>query len=200
MFTGLVEEVGHVRSFSRQEMVVDCSLVSEGVQLGDSIAINGVCLSVTRILTNALSFHVSPTTSEHTRFQPGEVRNGEPVNLERAMLPTTRFGGHIVTGHVDGLARVVSVNRRGEDHLVEFLCPNPLRSLVAAKGSVTLNGVSLTVVNVQSSSFVVNIIPQTWSSTTLCQHKVGDHVHLEIDIIARYVQRMLQTRGSHGSY
>lgn len=200
MFTGLIEEVGRLRTLARDEIVVRCDKVRDGVRIGDSIAINGACLSVTRILPDALAFHVSPVTAAHTRFRHGEIRADDEVNLERAMLATSRLDGHIVQGHVDGLARIVSIGRSGTDHLFEFLCPAPLRPLVAAKGSVAIDGVSLTVVEVLSSSFTVNVIPQTWELTTLHNRRQGDHVHLEVDVIARYVQRMLQTRGSHGPY
>lgn len=191
MFTGLVEEVGVVRAVSAGSLRVRCARVLEDVKIGDSISVNGVCLSVVDIERDGMLFDVSPTTQGATRLRPGEVSAGELVNLERALRYSDRLGGHLVTGHVDGLARLIDISKQGEFAILEFLPPESLRPLIAKKGSVAIDGVSLTVAELRSRSFTVATIPQTLAATNLKDKRVGQEVHIEADMFARYVHHML---------
>jgi riboflavin synthase len=193
VFTGLVEEVGVVRSVSAGSLRVRCSRVLEDVKIGDSISVNGVCLSVVAFDRDSAIFDVSPTTQSLTRLCPGKVAAGELVNLERALRYSDRLGGHLVTGHVDGVARLTDVSKHGEFAILEFLYPENLRTLIAKKGSVAIDGVSLTVAELRSRSFTVAIIPQTLAATNFKDKRVGHEVHIEVDMFARYVHHMLTT-------
>ncbi|OHD16267.1 MAG: riboflavin synthase subunit alpha [Spirochaetes bacterium GWB1_27_13] len=198
MFTGLVEEVGILKSLNNGELVISCSKVIEGTKIGDSISINGVCLSVTKIMDHALSFHTSPTTQNLSRFKLGDMRIGEKINLERALTPSTRLGGHIVSGHIDGKVKIISIEKTGGDYYFEFLFSKELKNFIIAKGSVCLDGISLTISKVMTSSFVTTIIPQTIKDTNLLDKKVGDFVHIEVDIFARYINHILNIGGISG--
>ncbi len=191
MFTGLIEEVGVVRALSSGEIAVKCQKLLEGTKIGDSIAVNGVCLSVTAMSAHHLNFRVSPETSKLTNLAPGRLAVGTPVNLERALRYADRLGGHLVSGHVDGLGRLIEVVRLGDFVEMEFWFPAELRPFLARKGSVAVDGISLTVASVRSQSFVVAVIPQTLSDTHLSGVRVGSEVHLEVDMLARYVHHML---------
>jgi riboflavin synthase len=172
--------------------------VLEETRIGDSIAVNGVCLSVTALRDDAATFHVSPTTSSQTNFRAGVLRVGQMVNLERALRLSDRLGGHLVSGHVDGLARLITVEREREDAVFEFQYPSALRPLVVRKGSVTLDGISLTIAETLSSSFRVAVIPQTLADTNLGERRAGDSLHIEADMFARYVQHMLSLNSMGG--
>jgi riboflavin synthase len=191
VFTGLIEEVGLVQSLSLGEIKVGCSIVLEGSKIGDSIAVNGVCLTVSDLGKVGASFRVSPETQRLTNLAPGRLMVGAKVNLERALRYSDRLGGHMVSGHVDGLARVVDVVRQGDFVEIEIQYPNELRAFVARKGSVAIDGISLTVAALKSSSFTVAVIPQTLSDTNLSHVRVGSLVHIEVDMFARYVHRMI---------
>ncbi len=195
MFTGLIEEIGKIKTLKNKELSVFCEKILDGSKIGDSIAVNGLCLTITNISGNYISFHTSLTTMEHSRFKIGEININEPVNLERALLPETRLGGHIVLGHVDGKAKIISINKKGEDFYIEFLFPKELKSFIAPKGSVAIDGISLTISNVLSSSFIVTVIPHTFNNTNLKQKRVNDFTHIEVDIIARYAYNILKTGG-----
>ena len=194
MFTGLIEEVGKVRSCSNGNLSITCKKIMDDINIGDSVAVNGTCLTVTGIHEGYLAFHVSPTTSGYSRFAPGEIRSGEKMNLERAITLSTRLGGHIVSGHIDGKAKIIEISKRGNDHYFEFIYPPNLKSMIVDKGSVCLDGISLTVCEVKSSSFAVTVIPQTFISTSLTEKRIGDFMHIEADIFARYIYHIL-TRG-----
>ncbi len=187
MFTGIIEETGKIKSINSGELSVTCRLVMEDAKIGDSIAINGTCLTIIKIGSNFLSFHVSPTTTRYTMFNHSEMRIGETVNLERALTLNTRLGGHIVTGHIDGRAKIIDKRRQGSDYFMEFTYPENLKKLIAPKGSVALDGISLTVSEILSSSFIIAVIPHTVESTNLRDKKIGDHVHIEADILGRYI-------------
>ena len=194
MFTGLIEEIGSVKALSNNKISIFCKRILEDSKIGDSISINGVCLSITEIYSDYLSFHVSPTTIELSRFKTGDIRAGEKVNLERALIPRDRLGGHIVSGHIDGKARIISIKKKGSDSYFEFLYPKELKNLIASKGSIAIDGISLTVSNIASASFVTTIIPHTLQSTNLGQKRVGDFVHIEVDIFARYIYHIIKNR------
>ena len=193
MFTGIIEEVGHVKSLHRGAksftLEVEAEKVLEGTLVGDSIATNGVCLTVTSLTGHGFTADVMPETVSRTAL--GELVSGSPVNLERALSLQTRLGGHIVSGHIDGTGRIA--DRRQDDTALWLTieCDSKLLRYIIEKGSVTLQGVSLTVARVDARSFAVSLIPHTQAATTLHQAKVGDLVNIENDIIAKYVEKLL---------
>ena len=194
MFTGIIEATGHLTSLVRTggdvRVVVNSGEIDlSDVKLGDSIATNGVCLTVVELLPNGYAADVSNETISHTGF--ADYSPGQKVNLEKAMLPTTRFGGHMVSGHVDAVATVRSVidNGRAKDIWVKI--PGELAKYIVKKGSITIDGISLTVNDVDASLFKLTIVPHTSAQTTLDSIQAGAKVNVEIDIIARYVERLL---------
>ena len=191
MFTGLIEETGKLRSVKAGEITVFCGKILEDMKTGDSVSINGVCLSAAVIHQDSVSFHVSPTTARLSRFNPGDIRAGEMINLERAVMPQTRLGGHIVTGHIDGVASVIDIKKSGADFFFEILTPAEIKKLIIPKGSVAIDGISLTISHVLSGSFTVTVIPQTFKDTNLREKKIGDKMHIEADLFARYVFHIL---------
>lgn len=184
MFTGIVEEIGQIKSFDGSRLVVECSKVLDGTQIGDSIAINGCCQTVVSMSANTFSTDVSAETLRITKgFKPAER-----VNLERALTPSTRMGGHIVQGHVDGTAKYLGNSR--------FEIPQELSRYVVYKGSVTIDGVSLTVSKTDRNICEVALIPHTLENTTLQYLKSGDFVNIETDILGRYVEKFLSTQNN----
>ncbi len=195
MFTGLVEEVGRVVSVEEGEMFrlrVCAGRVIEGTRIGDSVSLNGVCLTVSEMDDGTLTFYAMPETLRRTAL--GGLVEGSPVNLERAMSPASRFGGHIVQGHVDGVGQVVGVGPEGGAEIWEFDAPEGVLRYTVEKGSICVDGISLTVVSVLDSSFTVSILPQTRANTNLGELEVGDRVNLEADVIGKYVERLLEPR------
>ena len=201
MFSGIIEEVGHVKSLHRGAksftLEVEAEKVLEGTLVGDSIATNGVCLTVTSLTGHGFTADVMPETVSRTAL--GELVSGSPVNLERALSLQTRLGGHIVSGHIDGTGRIA--DRRQDDTALWLTieCDSKLLRYIIEKGSVTLQGVSLTVARVDARSFAVSLIPHTQAATTLHQAKVGDLVNIENDIIAKYVEKLLGKGPDNGS-
>ena len=201
MFTGIIEEVGHVKSLHRGAksftLEIEAEKVLEGTLVGDSIATNGVCLTVTSLTGHGFTADVMPETVSRTAL--GELVSGSPVNLERALSLQTRLGGHIVSGHIDGTGRIAG--RRQDDTALWLTieCDSKLLRYIIEKGSVTLQGVSLTVARVDARSFAVSLIPHTQAATTLHQAKVGDLVNIENDIIAKYVEKLLGKAPDNGS-
>jgi riboflavin synthase len=195
MFTGIIEATGNIKSIRETGgdwlITVDTSALDlSDVQLGDSISVNGVCLTVVDITANSFSADVSRETLTCTTLQG--LREGAQVNLEKALTPQSRLGGHIVSGHVDGLAELLSRKPDGRSERLEFRVPQELARYIAHKGSVCLDGVSLTVNAVAGCEFGVNIIPHTAERTTLQALRPGDKVNLEVDVISRYLERLLQ--------
>src|SRR5919202_2023867 len=192
MFTGLVEEVGRVVRLEAGEMVrlqISASRVLEGTRVGDSVSVSGVCLTVTELDGEGLTFYAMPETLRRTAL--GDLTEGSPVNLERAVSPERRLGGHIVQGHVDGVGEVADIRPEGDAQIWEFKAPEGVLRYTVEKGSVCVDGISLTVVSVRGTSFTVSILPQTRANTNLGELRAGDHVNLEADIIAKYVERLL---------
>jgi len=194
MFTGIIEAVGVIAA--AEEVQGDLRLyIRTGdldladVKLGDSIAVNGVCLTAVALPGDGFWADVSRETLVHTRFP--DLSPGERVNLEKAMQPTTRFGGHIVTGHVDGLGEVVSVAADARSIRYEISAPKAIARYIAAKGSITVDGVSLTANAVEGHVFDLNIVPHTAQETIIASYQAGRKVHLEVDIIARYMERLI---------
>ena len=185
MFTGIVEEIGKIKSFNGEKLVVECKKVLENTQLGDSIAIDGCCQTVVDLTSNTFSTDVSPET---IRIIKG-FKAGELVNLERALTPQSRMGGHIVQGHIDGVAKYLGNMR--------FEVPKELDKYIVYKGSITINGVSLTIAQNERNTFAVAIIPHTLENTNLKTLKTGDFVNIETDIVGRYVEKFLSTKDNN---
>lgn len=201
MFTGLIETIGQVATCVKRGaaavLTVTSNLPAVEIAIGDSVAVNGACLTVTAKREAAIIFDVSPESLTSTTI--GNLRNGQSVNLERALRLGDRMGGHIVTGHIDCIGRLVRMHESSGNHVLEFSLPSEHCRYLAAKGSVTIDGISLTVNAVFREGFSVNIIPHTYSITTLGQVKVGDQVNIETDIIAKYVERLTSPGKSAGS-
>jgi len=194
MFTGIIETIGQVTSAKKiggdVRITVSAPDFAERiVALGDSIAINGVCLTVIEQNGHEFAFDVSLESINHTLI--GDWVPGRKVNLEMALLPTTRLGGHLVSGHVDGLATLKKLTNDARSWRMMFEAPRELQKYIAKKGSITINGTSLTVNSVDGAMFDVNVIPHTFEVTTLGELNEGDQVHIEVDLIARYLERLL---------
>ena len=199
MFTGLVEEVGVVQRLEHWgeggRLSVQARAVLEGTRLGDSIAVNGTCLTVVDVAGDGFTVDCMPETLQRSTL--GAASRGTRVNLERSLALGQRLGGHLVLGHVDAVAEVLSTRRNGEAGEIRFALPQEIAACVAAKGSIAIDGISLTVIRTGPGWFEVGIIPHTMAETTLSDLKTGTRVNLEADVLARYVQRALsvQTRG-----
>ena len=189
MFTGIVEELGEVRAVDSSRLVVACRTVPADSQVGASVAVNGVCLTVVANDGRSLSFDLSEETLRRTALS--RLEPGAPVNLERPVTLATRLGGHLVQGHVDGVGRVLEMDDGG---MARIEAPSSLAQYLVEKGSVAVDGVSLTVSGVENGSFTVALIPHTLEVTTLGRAEAGDPVNLEVDVIAKYVERLLEPR------
>lgn len=189
MFTGIVEEIGTVEGIQRRENLYGLSLraakIVKGVRLGESISVDGVCLTVTRSRNSLLFFDLMKETLDQTTL--GRIERGAKVNLERALKAGGRFGGHIVTGHVDGLAKIKAIIRLKNYVEFQLSIPADLKKFIVPKGSICLNGVSLTVGKVSKGQFSVYMIPFTMKETTMSVKKVDDTLNIEADILARYI-------------
>jgi riboflavin synthase len=198
MFTGIVEGLGRVRSVQAlggdRRIVIDAGALDlRGVHAGDSICVSGVCL--TALDPDAHGFAADLSSETLARTTLGRLAVGDAVNLERSLTPATPLGGHFVTGHVDGVGQVVSVTPDGRAERWVFAVPAELTPYIAPKGSIAVDGVSLTVNEVADARFGVVLIPHTRARTTFGTRRVGDPVNIEVDLIARYVERLLATRG-----
>ncbi|MBI4338693.1 MAG: riboflavin synthase [Chloroflexi bacterium] len=190
MFTGIVEEVGRVVETSPTRLVIRASKTLEGTGIGDSIAVNGACLTVVQTQGGALAINISPETLRRTNL--GDLKPGDPVDLERAVALGGRLGGHLVQGHVEGTGRVSAITPEGDSLVIRFEAPSQIMRYVVGKGFIAVEGISLTVVDSDASSFTVSVIPYTRQNTVLGNRNVGDQVNLETDIVARYVERLLK--------
>ena len=197
MFTGLIEEVGEVvevrASNSGTQLQIAAPRTAKKARRGDSIAVNGCCLTLTSRRGDPLTFDLLEETIARTNLQ--KLRRNDPVNLERALAAEGRLGGHFVQGHIDCVSPIVAFDKKGADFRLEVELPAEFAQYVARKGSITLNGISLTVAEVLPKSFVVWIIPYTKRHTNLDRAQVGDLVNVEFDILAKYVERALAIRG-----
>ena len=194
MFTGIVEEVGEITGLRQTAtstvLSVHAKTVLEGTKLGDSIAVNGVCLTVVRLTGDGFDGDVMPETMRRTNL--GALRPKSRVNLERAMAADGRFGGHIVAGHVDGTGTITDLSPEGNAVWVTVAAGAELLRYIVEKGSITIDGISLTVARVSEHDFCVSIIPHTQANTNLSVRQTGDIVNLETDIIGKYVEKLLQ--------
>ncbi len=189
MFTGIIEEVGRVKGLESSRLTVEASLVLGDTRVGDSISVNGACLTVVSMNAGSFSIDVTPETLRRTNLGP--LRPGDGVNLERPLAVGDRLGGHIVQGHVDGTGEVLSITPEGDSLLMRFQAPKALMRYVVEKGFIAVDGASLTIVDCDERSFSISLIPYTRDHTTLGSRRVGDVVNLETDILARQVERLM---------
>ncbi len=196
MFTGIIEELGRVRSFERRgegaRLVIEARAVAEGTNEGDSISVNGVCLTAIDVQKNSFAADGSRETLERSTL--GNLRAGSFVNLERAVTPSTRLGGHIVQGHVDARGKFLGATEHGGSWTVRIGYPKEIARYLVFKGSVAVEGISLTIAALTQDYFEIAIIPKTWAVTNLSHLRPNDEVNLEADIIAKYVERILAVR------
>src|SRR5438552_12859028 len=196
MFTGIIEELGNIRSIEQRgedaRIVIEARIVTEDSRDGDSIAVNGVCLTALDLQPGSFAADVSKETL--LRSTLGNLKPGSPVNLERAVTPTTRLGGHIVQGHVDARGKFLGVENHGESWTVRIAYPKEIARYLVFKGSVAVEGISLTIAGLTDDYFEIAVIPKTWEVTNFSQLNPGDEVNLEVDVIAKYVERLLTDR------
>ena len=197
MFTGIIEAVGFVaaiepRSGDRRLRINTTTMDLQHTRIGDSIATNGVCLTVVDLPGDGFWTDVSAETLSLTTVNQWQPNT--PVNLEKALTPSTPLGGHIVSGHVDGIGKLVSRKTDGRSERLMFSVPLPLAKYIAQKGSITIDGVSLTVNAADKDRFDVNIVPHTWDNTVITDYRTGTQVNIEVDLLSRYVERLLSSR------
>ena len=200
MFTGIIEELGSVKSVEERgenaRIVIEARVVTEGTEHGDSIAVNGVCLTALDIQPDSFAADVSRETLQRSTL--GRLRPGAPVNLERAVTPTTRLGGHIVQGHVDARGQFLNVENHGDSWTLRIAYPPEIARYLVFKGSVSVEGISLTIAGLTAEYFEIAIIPKTWEVTNLSHLKPGDEVNVEVDIIGKYVEKLLSQSKEFG--
>lgn len=194
MFTGIIEEIGTVKSFYGSTLTVECQEVLKNTKIGDSIAINGCCQTVVDMTSNTFSANVSNETLKVTNFT--QLKTGDQVNLERALTPSSRMGGHIVQGHVESLAVLKTKEQSNDFYNLSFEIEKEFLKYIVQKGSVTLNGISLTVANLQNNILTVAVIPHTFDNTNLKYLQIGDKINLETDILSKYVEKLLSTNNN----
>ncbi|WP_026486886.1 riboflavin synthase [Caldanaerobius polysaccharolyticus] len=191
MFTGIIEEIGVVKEISsgqNAKISITCNKVLDSTSIGDSIAVNGVCLTVTQKTNDGFTADIMPETYNTTTLS--FIKKGDRVNLERALSLTKKLGGHIVTGHVDGIGTIVNKINKSNAVIFKITLENQLLKYIARKGSVAVDGISLTVVEAGASYFTISTIPHTLKETTLSFKKIGDKVNIETDILAKYLERL----------
>ncbi|MFC1670778.1 riboflavin synthase [Spirochaetota bacterium] len=198
MFTGLIEDVGFIKSIKEagegKVLEIASQKICTGTAIGDSVSINGACQTVTEIGKDSLKVFVSRITSSVTTL--GNIKVNARVNLERAMLPVSRFGGHIVQGHVDGTGIIKNIKDDTTGRQITINCDLKFLRYMVDKGSITVDGISLTIVSLTNEGFVIYIIPETMGNTTVNDYKAGQEINIEVDILAKYVERMLKFKDS----
>lgn len=198
MFTGIIEELGRIASLEKLEqgmrLNIACSVVLSDTKDGDSISVNGVCLTALNVSADSFSADLSPETLDRSTL--GRLSVGSPVNLERAVTPQTRLGGHIVQGHVDARGTFLGASDEGDFWTIRIGFPVEVSRYMVEKGSIAVEGISLTIAALKDDHFEIAVIPKTWSVTNLSALEPGDTVNLEVDVIAKYVERMMAGRAS----
>ena len=189
MFTGIVEEIGHINSVNNDSISVSCKKILEDINIGDSIAVDGVCLTVTSYNATSFNADVSYETMRVTKL--GDLQINDSVNLERAMLATSRFGGHIVSGHVDCVGKIIDINKNGNFYELNVSIPDGNSQYFIKKGSITIDGISLTIYDLTENSIKVAVIPHTFENTNLKTLKSSSFVNIEFDILGKYVEKNL---------
>ena len=193
MFTGLVQEIGHLRTIEKkgnfQRLQVEATSIMEFLSIGDSVAINGVCQTIVDLGQDRFSVECVAETLARTTLSAVEI--GQPVNLEPALRLSDRLGGHFVQGHIDDVGYLQTIIEKNNEWSIHVSAPLPLLRYIATKGSIAIDGISLTVANVNSEGFTVSVIPHTFNNTVMRYRKVGDSVNLEVDLIARYLDQLV---------
>ena len=191
MFTGIIEEIGSLHSFSKGVITINCNKILDDIKIGDSISTNGICLTVTAFdkTTKNFSADVMPETIRRTSLE--SLKRGDIVNLERALQVDDRLGGHIVSGHIDGVGKIKSIKPEGNAFIVTIEADKNLLRYIASKGSVALDGMSLTVVDVSDRDFSVSLIPHTRDVTNFKHKNIGSLVNIETDVLAKYIERLM---------
>lgn len=200
MFTGIIQNIGKINGVEKKgksaKIIIEHESLLADIKVGDSVAVDGVCLTVVEFSQSMIKTDVSEETLRLTTL--GTMKTGDKVNLEKSLTPSTQMGGHFVTGHIDGVGNIARKAAEGEFATIDFNIPNELQNQIVKKGSVAVDGISLTVAEVLEDGFRVAIIPHTMKITTLSVKKVGDKVNIETDIIAKYVQRFLSVQRKSG--
>ena len=192
MFTGIVEEIGTINSLVNNVLTIQAEKVLADIKLGDSISVNGTCLTVVNFTESKFSVDLAPETLRRTAF--GNLNPDDTVNLERALAANDRFGGHMVQGHVDATGRVISIRNEGDSSIFRISNPKRLKPYLVEKGFIAIDGISLTIVKVLTSSFTLSVIPYTRINTNLRDQQIGGKVNLEVDILAKYVENLMAQR------
>ena len=192
MFTGIVEEIGTINSLLNNVLTIQAEKVLADIKLGDSISVNGTCLTVVNFTESKFSVDLAPETLRRTAF--GNLNPDDTVNLERALAANDRFGGHMVQGHVDATGRVISIRNEGDSSIFRISNPKRLKPYLVEKGFIAVDGISLTIVKVFTSSFTLSVIPYTRMNTNLRDQLIGGKVNLEVDILAKYVENLMAQR------
>lgn len=195
MFTGIIEELGQIISTSSDEITIKCHKIIEDVKIGDSISVNGICLTVKSFSDDIFSANVSKETQKVTTIKT--LKTGDSVNLERALTLNTRLGGHIVTGHIDTVGTVSKVSKLSEYNDLTVTFPENFKKYFTKKGSISVDGISLTIADCGDDFVTIAIIPHTYNNTTLKHRKSGDFVNIEFDILAKYVEKNLNSRDNY---
>lgn len=202
MFTGIIQDIGRIRDIGRSganlHLLVDSKALTDLIKIGDSVAISGVCLTVESLDAAGSWFRVTAVSETLKCTTLAGLRRGDPVNLELALLPTERLGGHFVQGHVDAVGECVNVAKSGDSWLLRFSYPKKYEELIIDKGSIAVNGVSLTAIEVKGGRFSVSVIPHTLGRTTLQFVGAGTSVNLEFDLIGKYIQRIIKPETTEG--
>ena len=195
MFTGIIEEIGSIKKIDRKgqglQLMISCQEILEDMKIGDSISTNGVCLTVTSLGSNYYTTDVMPETVKLSTFS--RMRTGESVNLERALALGDRFGGHMVSGHIDGTGEIIRKVKDSNATRLLIRCSEDMLRYTVIKGSITIDGISLTVASITNCEFEVSIIPQTKEDTTLLSKALGDYINIENDIVAKYIEKFTST-------
>jgi len=192
MFTGIVEEIGTINNLVNSVLTIQAEKVLADIKLGDSISVNGTCLTVVNFTESKFSVDLAPETLRRTAF--GNLNPDDTVNLERALAANDRFGGHMVQGHVDATGRVISIRNEGDSSIFRISNPKRLKPYLVEKGFIAVDGISLTIVKVFTSSFTLSVIPYTRINTNLRDQLIGGKVNLEVDILAKYVENLMAQR------
>jgi riboflavin synthase len=192
MFTGIIEEIGIVKETSRDSLTFEANKVFEETREGDSVSVNGVCLTVISLENHGFSVNVMPETLRCTNL--GNLRYGDLVNMERALVLGGRLGGHLVLGHIDDLGEVIDVTGEETANIMRILAPTKLMPYMVNKGFIAVDGVSLTIISLDDSSFAISLVSYTKENTTLGKKRRGDIVNLEVDILAKYVENLQEQR------
>lgn len=190
MFTGIIEEIGIVKNASSNQLTIEAKYVLEDMRVGDSIDVDGACLTTTSVENNSFNVDLMMETIRHTSLE--KLRHGSQVNLERAVTLDKRLGGHLVLGHVDDIGTILSIDLRQTDRIIEIAPPAKLMRYISRKGFIAIDGISLTITDINAASFSVSLVKHTLKHTTLGAKMTGDNVNIEIDVIARYLERLTE--------